>query len=101
MAELERYVSQQRVAATVGEAWRKANEGRGKLLLVERDFHQPGRLDASGLLLLPADDPTAQDVIPDAVDEVIETVLNKGGEVVFVENGQLDAYQRIALVLRY
>ena len=49
----------------------------------------------------PLTTPLHQDVIPDAVDEVIETVLNKGGEVVFTENGQLDTYQRIALVLRY
>jgi hypothetical protein len=60
------------VASTVGEAWRKANEGRGKLLLVEQDYHEAGRLDESRLLLLPVDDPAALDVIPDAVDEVIE-----------------------------
>ena len=99
--ELDGYVSQQRVAATVGEAWRKANEGRGKLLLVEQDYHEAGRVDESGLLLLPADDPAAPGVIPDAVDEVIEAVLSKGGEVVFTENGALETYQRIALVLRY
>ena len=101
LAELDSYVSQQRVASTVGEAWRTAHEGRGKLLLVEKDYHEAGLVDESGLLLLPADDPTAPDVLPDAVDEVIETVLNKGCEVVFTENGQLDTYQRIALVLRY
>jgi len=101
LAELDSYVSQRRVASTVGEAWRTANEGRGKLLLVEKDYHEAGRVDESGLLLLPADDPNAPDVIPDAVDEVIETVLSKGGEVIFTENGQLADYQRIALVLRY
>jgi len=98
---LEAMASQQRVVSTVGEAWRMANLGRGKTLLVERDYHTPGRLDESGLLLLSADDATATDVIPDAVDEVVEMVLNKGGEVVFTENGALEKYQRIALVLRY
>ena len=99
--ELDGYVSQGRVATTVGEAWRKANEGRGKLLLVEKDYHEAGKLDETGLLLLPVDDPSATDVIPDAVDEVVEAVLSKGGEVVFTENGQLADFQRIALVLRY
>ncbi len=75
--------------------------GRGKLLLVEQDYHAPGRLAETGLLLLPAADPNAPDVMSDAVDEVIEMVLSKGGEVVFVENGQLAPHQRIALVLRY
>jgi hypothetical protein len=101
LAELEQAVGQQRTASTVGEAWRMANLGRGKLLLVEKDYHEAGRLDETGLLLLPVEDPSAPDVIPDAVDEVIEMVLGKGGEVVFTENGQLAAHQRIALVLRY
>jgi hypothetical protein len=66
-----------------------AHEGRGKLLLVEKDYHTPGRLDETGLLLLPADDANAPDVIPDAVDAAIEAVLSKGGEVIFTDNGQL------------
>jgi inosine-uridine nucleoside N-ribohydrolase len=37
----------------------------------------------------------------DAVDEIIEMVMSKQGQVVFVDNGSLDAHQRIALVLRY
>jgi hypothetical protein len=99
--ELDGYVSQARVASTVGEAWRKANEGRGKLLLVEQDYHEAGRWTSPGCCSCPWTIPARSDVIPDAVDEVIEMVLSKGGEVVFTENGQLAAYQRIALVLRY
>ena len=68
---------------------------------MEEDFHYPARLDATGRLLIPAEDVTAPDVIDDAVDEIIETVLNKQGQVVFMENGQLKDYQRIALILRY
>jgi predicted transcriptional regulator len=37
----------------------------------------------------------------DAVDEIIETVLNKQGRVVFVENGKLEEHRRIAMVLRF
>jgi hypothetical protein len=99
--ELGVAVGQQRVAATAGEVWRAANEGRGRLLLVEEDFHFPGRLDESGANLLPADDPTAPGTIDDAVDEIIETVLSKGGRVVFTPNGQLADFQRMALTLRY
>jgi hypothetical protein len=99
--ELGTAVSQQRVASTVGEVWRKANEGRGRLLLVEEDFHTPGRLDETGVHLLSADDLTAPGVIDDAVDEIVETVLSKGGRVVFMQNGELADFQRIALILRY
>ena len=101
LGELAQMANQQRVVSTLGEVWRSANLGRGKTLFVERDYHEAGRLDETGLLLLPAADPNAPDVIPDAVDEAIEMVLNKGGEVICVDNGQLEAYQRIALVLRY
>jgi hypothetical protein len=101
LEELNRAIGERRFASTVGEVWRMANQGRGRVLLVEEDFHFPGRLDESGVHLLPAADPTAPGVIEDAVDEIIETVLSKQGQVVFVENGQLAAHQRIALTLRY
>lgn len=101
LAELEDAVGAQKVASTVGEVWRLANEGRGRLLLVEEDFHFPGRLDETGIHLLPASDSNAPGVITDAVDDIIETVLSKQGNVVFTDNGQLEKHQRIALILRY
>lgn len=101
MAELEQATGQGKIAATIGEVWRFAHEGRGALLLVEEDFHYPAVVDASGWHLEPATDPTAAGVLDDAVDEIIETVLTKGGRVVFVENGRLNAHGRIALVRRY
>lgn len=99
--ELDRAVSEQKFVSGVGEAWRLAREGRGKLLVVEQDYHFPARVDESGMHLTPAEDVTSADVVDDAVDDIIETVLSKGGRVRFVENGTLDAHQRIALILRY
>lgn len=101
MAELEQATGAGKSAATIGEVWRFAHEGRGALLLVEEDFHYPAVVDASGWHLEPAAEPAGPGVLDDAVDEVIETVLAKGGRVVFVENGRLSAHGRIALVLRY
>ncbi len=40
-------------------------------------------------------------MIDDAVDEIIETVMNQGGQVMFVDNGTLTDYKRIAMTLRY
>jgi len=74
--------------------------GRGNLLLVEEDFHYPARLDETGERLEAAEDPAAPGVMEDAVDEIIEAVLSKKGQVVFVDNGRLEAHQSIALVLR-
>lgn len=104
LEQLDAASGAQRVASTVGEVWRFAHEGRGSLLLVEEDFHFHGKLDATGANLLPA---TAEEsiagieTIADAVDDIIEIVLSKQGQVVFVDNGQLEKYQRIALILRY
>ena len=99
--ELEKAIGERKFASTIGEVWRMASDGRGRLLLVEQDFHYPARVDETGRHLTPADDSTAPDVMEDAVDDVIEMVLSKQGRVVFVENGQLETHQRIALIMRY
>ncbi|GAB4479711.1 MAG: hypothetical protein Kow0088_20890 [Anaerolineales bacterium] len=101
LVELEKAIGERKVLTTIGEIWRYAQEGRGKLLLVEENFHYPAKLDESGHILLPADDPSAPGVIDDAVDEIIEAVLSHGGQVRFLEDGMLTQYQHIALILRY
>lgn len=100
-AELDRAMSERKITTAIGEIWPLAHEGRGRLLLVEEDYHYPARVDAAGKKMTPADDVTAPDVIDDAVDEVIEAVLLKQGQVVFVEPGRLADHGRIALILRY
>ncbi|MCS6806103.1 MAG: hypothetical protein RMM98_05425 [Acidobacteriota bacterium] len=99
--ELAVAVSTQRYVSGIGEVWRLAHEGRGQTLLVEEDFHYPARTDATGLYLIPAENVTSSDVLDDAVDELVQTVLSKHGRVVFVDNGALQAHQRVALILRY
>lgn len=101
LGELDKAIGERKFASTVGEVWRAAHEGRGRLLLVEEDYHYPARVDKSGAHLTPAEDVTAPDVLDDAVDEIISAVLEKQGKVVFVENGQLKDHDRIALILRY
>jgi hypothetical protein len=101
LQDLDRAVGERKFASTIGEVWRMANQGRGRLLLVEEDYHYAAKLDASGTHLFPADDPAEEGYIADAVDEVVKIVLDKQGLVVFVENNQLETHQRIALILRF
>jgi hypothetical protein len=101
LARLEKAMNDRKFASTVGEVWRLALEGRGDTLLVEEDYHYPARVDETGMHITAADDPTAPDVIDDAVDEIIEAVLDKQGEVIFLPNGALTQHQRITLILRY
>ncbi|MGQ9683860.1 MAG: AOC03_06830 family ribosome hibernation factor [Anaerolineae bacterium] len=101
LQELEAAVSARQYASGIGEVWRLAQEGRAAALVVEENYRCPARIDPTGQHLMPADDPEAPNLIDDAVDEIIETVLAKGGRVVFVDDGALAIHQRIALMLRY
>jgi hypothetical protein len=101
LRDLETAVGMHRAASTLVEVWHLAELGRGKVLVVEEGYHQPARLNQWGHLDIQVKDPTAPDVMDDAVDEVITTVLNKGGQVVFVEDGELAVHDRIAMMLRY
>ncbi|MDJ0524233.1 MAG: hypothetical protein PX634_02645 [Microcystis sp. M53600_WE12] len=97
---LDAAVSAQKVISTLGEVWRLAQEGRGKLLLVDKNYHVPAVLSENGDLIL-VENVGGTEVIDDAVDEIIEVVLAKGGRVALVDEDSLNDYQKIALILRY
>ncbi len=86
----------------IQEIWKAVKEGRGFKLLVEKDFSLPGFIineEEYHLYLHPPK--KAHRVLPDAVNELIEIVLEKKGEVVMVENDRLKDHARIALITRY
>lgn len=90
-----------RLISTMEEIWTASREGRGEILLVEEGFHYPAVADRSGGGISPADDPDRPGVIDDAVDEVIEAVIESGGSTVFFPDGALGKDRRIALIARY
>lgn len=94
-------LSPERLAEGIRPAWKAAMEGKGQMLVVEKDFHlkafqKPGQ---SEILLQPPKKPYK--IITDAVDDLIEVVIAKDGTVLFTENGQLKDQSHLALVLRY
>lgn len=99
LQDLEKAVHARKYASGIVETWRAAREGRIAELLVEDGYRQPARADGDSLTVV--EGPEGPDVIDDAVDEVIEAVLDKGGRVVFVGKGALKAHQSIGAVLRY
>jgi hypothetical protein len=101
LLELEKAAGGNRLVTGMPDIWRMAKEGRGRLLFVERDFHYPARTDETGMVLTPADDAAAPGVIDDAVDEIIEFVVSRSGEVVFLEQGQLETDPPIQLIVRF
>jgi len=90
-----------RIAKGVQEVWVAAHEGRGLTLLVEKDYECPGYV-VEGVPQLYLNKPTEEHkVIPAVVDEIIETVIRKGGNALFADNDALTSMDRIALQLRY
>ncbi len=94
-------IGAEKSAVGIDKVWKNAHEGRVARLLVDEHFRYPARVDESGQKLIPAEDATAPDVLDDAVDEIVEQVVATGGDVVFVNNGSLDEYGKIAAILRY
>src|SRR5262249_55983005 len=99
LVQLDQAVSAQRHASGIDQVWRAAVGARRRTLLVEEKHHYPADPSPKGDRLLPY---TGKGVtaLDDAVDEIIERVMNAGGEVYFYPPGDLDVHQKIAAVLR-
>lgn len=94
---LERRIGEHRAVTGVPAAWLAARHERPEMLVVEEGLYFPARLSPDGDWLTPATDVEHPDVIDDVVDELIETVLDRGGWVALVRDGRLAAHDRVAL----
>jgi hypothetical protein len=84
----------------IEEVWGAAQEGRGLILLVEKDFEKPAFITQDNKLSLR--EPGANVISrPDMVSEIISVVLEKKGNVIIFEKEKLVDYGRTALLLRY
>jgi hypothetical protein len=100
LALVEQRGGQQRVASGIATAWLAARTERPEMLVVEEGYSYPARLSADGDHVTAADDIHAPDVIDDLVDELIETVLDRGGWVALARDGTLTDHDGVALTLR-
>jgi hypothetical protein len=99
--EIQNAISAQKLASGITEVWRFANEGRVNMLVIEEDYHISAASGNDNNIILDVSDFPEKDIMPDAVDEVAEIVVDKGGKVIFVDNGTLGKYHKIAAILRY
>jgi hypothetical protein len=100
LALLEARADARRVVSGVPASWLAARAERPEMLAVEQGLFYPARLSTDGDRLTPADDIDHPEVIDDAIDELIEIVLRRGGWIALVEDGLLSAHGRIALAVR-
>jgi len=100
--EFREKIGEGRGVAGIQEVWSVAGEGRGWKLIVEKDYKVPGfvRDDNPNFLLLK---PVAEShkTLADAVDDIMEEILRKGGEVYIAENGELTEFDKMILITRF
>jgi hypothetical protein len=85
----------------IQDVWYSAKLGNGLILLVEKDFEISGYEVSSEPNLYLSIPEKEYDIVRDAVEDCISTVISKGGRVVVMENEKLKKFKRIALIQRY
>jgi hypothetical protein len=103
ISELYELYGKQLVTFGIEDVWEAAFLGKGRVLFLEKELRKSGFLSLDGRQLKirrPADKEGFQ-VVKDVDEKLIELVLSKGGEVIFVEPGKLDNFNSVALSLRY
>jgi hypothetical protein len=87
------------VHAGIRDCWDAAHAARPVMLVVEEGHTWPALVDDDGIRRLPADsEPGTGSRRSDLVDDLVETVIDRGGWVAFARNGRLAEHDRVALV---
>lgn len=97
--QLEKAMGAKKLAHGIEEVWQAATHKNCRLLLVEKNFMYPARQGADPDIIYKEELPTNYPFyIKDAVDDVIQKVLENGGDVEFTDDGVLDEFGHIALI---
>ncbi len=100
--QLEEAAGKKKLAVGMQDVWREAMNRKGRLLLVEKDYMYAAERGSIDEVIYKATEPYNKfSYIKDAVDDVMEKVLENGGDVEFVDADVLKDYQHIALVQYY
>ena len=99
--DVDAAAGQKRLAIGIKDVWHEAMNEKGKLLVVEKNYMYAAQHGHSKDVIYNVTDDKNSFYIKDAVDDIIEAVLEKGGDIDFVEKGLLKKYQHIALIKYY
>jgi Bacterial archaeo-eukaryotic release factor family 3 len=100
--QIERAADAGKLATGIKDVWKLASQNRGRLLVVEKNFMYPAEQGESVEVIVKPKEPYNKfSYIKDAVDDVIEKVLEQGGDVEFVDKDLLTEYDHIALIQYY
>ena len=100
--QLDAAKSAGKIAIGIRNVWKEAMERKGRLLVIEKNYMCAADYSNDNEVIIPHDDTRNNAFyIKDAVDDVIERVLDNGGDVEFVDEGLLKEYEKIVLINYY
>lgn len=100
--QLEDAAGKKKLVTGMADVWREAGSGKGRLLVLEKDYMYEAVQGSGKENIMPAAGSVSKfSCIRDAVDDVIEMVLENGGDVEFADNHLLKDYRQIALIKYY
>ncbi len=100
--QLEDAAGKKQLAIGMRDVWKAATAKKGRMLIVEKDYIFAAQNGGTkNVIYMPATPYNQFSNIKDAVDDVIENVLETGGDVEFVEKDMLIDYHHIALIKYY
>ncbi|MEI9935048.1 MAG: hypothetical protein WDM71_09425 [Ferruginibacter sp.] len=98
LSQIEEGIGTKKTACGISEVWRSSVNKNSQLLIVEKDFVYSPKVDPEPGSKEKKDN---RFYIKDMVDDIMERVLNNGGDVEFVDNELLKDYGHIALLKYY
>ena len=100
VCDLETAFREQRVVTGIENVWSLAKDEKRACLLVEEGFHIRGRIRKKDGELIIENEADVMNVMDNALDIIIDKVIEREGRVVFMEDGTLEEYQKIALIVQ-
>ncbi len=99
--QLEKAMDAKKLAVGIEAVWHTAAHKNCRLMVVEKDYVYAARLGGGADIIIPSEGLNNAFYIKDAVDDVMQKVLENGGDVEFVDNGVLQNYDQVALIQYY
>lgn len=98
--EMKESVTNSKVLNVLSEIFRASKEGRGELLLLNSDFHQPVKMTGE-FTFEPSDNLNDPDFIMDISSNIAFNVISNKGKVIFANKEELGDLENIMLKVRY
>lgn len=100
--EMEKAADAGKLSTGIIDVWNQVARHKGQLLVVEKNYlFTAWKSDKEEIISKPEEPYNKFSCIKDGVDDLIEKILKDGGDVEFVDDGELSNYDHIALIQYY